>query len=284
MMAIQMATINSATHFGVDSELGQIAPGRYADILIVDDLYNFKPDLVISKGVIVAKNGGLTIELPEIVYPEWALNSVHISEPVSAGQFCLPIIDKDEVEVNVIGVVENQAPTRFLKFILPVKSGFLQLDRNQDIAKLAVLDRHHNSGNIQLGFVSGFGFNRDCAIATTVAHDSHQLIVTGTDEVSMAIAVNHLRMVGGGQVVVKDRKVIGEVQLPIAGLISNKEAIQVAEAAATVLSGFKECGCMLNNPNMQLSLLGLVVIPDLRLSDLGLVDVNNLKFIPVVND
>lgn len=286
MVALQMATINSATHFRTDGEIGQIAPGRYADILLVEDLVNFAPDLVISKGRIVAENGSLIIELPEMEYPEWATKTVHISKQVKPDQFCLAVTETDKatVKVNVIGLIENQAPTRFLQLNLAVKNGNVKLDINQDVAKLAVLDRHHDSGRIQLGFVSGFGFTEDCAIATTVAHDSHQLIVTGNDEVAMAMAANRLVEIGGGQVVVKDRKIIGEVQLPIAGLISNKPATEVAKAASTVLAGFKACGCMLNNPNMQLSLLGLVVIPDLRLSDLGLVDVNEMKFISVISN
>ena len=284
MMAIQMATINSATHFQLDSEIGQIAPGRYADILIVDNLPDFSPEIVISKGNIVAKSGELIIDLPKISYPEWSLNSVKVKMPILAEHFLLPTKNKEKANVNVIGVVENQAPTRFLKFDLPVENGIVLLDKTQDIAKLAVLDRHHKSGKVQLGFVSGFGFTKECAIATTVAHDSHQLIVTGNNDEAMAIAVNRLVEIGGGQVVVKDKSIIGEVQLPIAGLISNKPVNQVAQEAASVLNGFIACGCFLNNPNMQLSLLGLVVIPDLRLSDLGLVDVNNFKFISVINE
>jgi adenine deaminase len=286
MVAIQMATINSATHFRTDSEIGQIAPGRYADILVVENLVDFAPDLVIAKGNIVAEHGILTIKLPEIDYPEWALKTVHISKPVNSDQFCLAAPDngKDKVKVNVIGLIENQAPTKYMQLNLAVHDGFIKIDKNQDVAKLAVLDRHHDSGRIQLGFVSGFGFTEDCAVATTVAHDSHQLIVTGTDEEAMAMAVNRLVEIGGGQVVIKDRKIIGEVALPIAGLVSNRPAAEVAKAASTVLSGFKKCGCLMNNPNMQLSLLGLVVIPDLRLSDLGLVDVNKMKFISVICD
>lgn len=286
MVAIQMATINSATHFRTDSEIGQIAPGRYADILVVENLIDFVPDLVIAKGNIVAEHGRLTIKLPEIDYPEWALKTVHISKPVNSDQFCLAAPDngKDKVKVNVIGLIENQAPTKYMQLNMAVHDGFIKLDKNQDVAKLAVLDRHHNTGRIQLGFVSGFGFTEDCAVATTVAHDSHQLIVTGTDEEAMAMAVNRLVEIGGGQVVIKDKKIIGEVALPIAGLVSNKPAAEVAKAASTVLSGFKKCGCLMNNPNMQLSLLGLVVIPDLRLSDLGLVDVNKMKFISVICD
>ncbi len=130
--------------------------------------------------------------------------------------------------------------------------------------------------------MQGFGFNTACAVGTTVAHDSHQMIIVGTDEREMALAANRLAAIGGGQVVVKQGEVIGEVKLPIAGLMSDQSAQSAAAQTATVLAGFKACGCNLNNPNMQLSLLGLVVIPELRLTDLGLVDVTRFDFIPVV--
>lgn len=128
----------------------------------------------------------------------------------------------------------------------------------------------------------GFGFSQPCAIATTVAHDSHHMIVAGTDDENMAIAANTLAACGGGQVVVLRGEVIGKVDLPIAGLMSSEHAEVVAEKASTVLKGFQACGCALNNPNMQLSLLGLVVIPSLRISDLGLVDVESFTMIPVL--
>ena len=130
--------------------------------------------------------------------------------------------------------------------------------------------------------MQGFGFTGKCAVATTVAHDSHHMIVVGTDEENMALAANTLAECGGGQVVVRDGKVIGKVELPIAGLMSNEPAEEVARKAAGVLKGFRTCGCKLENPNMQLSLLALVVIPELRISDLGLVDVNRFSFIPAV--
>ena len=133
-----------------------------------------------------------------------------------------------------------------------------------------------------IGLVTGFGFIEKCAIASTFAHDSHQMIVVGTDEENMAFAANKLAEVGGGQVVVRNGKVLGLVELGIAGLMSTERAEVVAKKAATVLSGFRSCGCKLNNPNMQLSLLALVVIPELRISDKGLVDVTKFKFIPVL--
>jgi len=143
------------------------------------------------------------------------------------------------------------------------------------------LEKHEQM--ITMGLVTGFGFTQPCAVATTVAHDSHQLIVVGTDEECMAIAANKLKEVHGGQVVVVNGEITGIVELPIAGLMSNESGQTVARKAANVLAGYKECGSLLNNPNMQVSLLGLVVIPELRLSDLGLVDTKNMKFIGLVD-
>jgi adenine deaminase len=152
----------------------------------------------------------------------------------------------------------------------------------RDIAKIALVERHKGTGGITMGLVSGFGFESKCAVASTVAHDSHHMIVVGTDEASMAVAGNTLAKTGGGQVVVKDGKVIGRVELKIGGLMSTQKADIVAKKAETILEGFRACGCKLNNPNMQLSLLALVVIPELRISDKGLVDVTRFNFIPVL--
>lgn len=282
MLAIQMATINAATYFGLDNEIGQIAPGRYADILLVDNLNDFRPTSVIAKGKLVAQDGENIIDFPEIDYPDWVIHSVHIKSPFDHQNFRIFSNKVEKVKVNVIGVIENQAPTKHLQMELPVLNGFIQLQDDLDIAKLAVVERHSPNGSVSNGFVSGFGFKGKCAIATTVAHDSHHMIVTGTDDGLMALAVDRLVEIGGGQVVVKDGNIIGEVGLPIAGLMSNRNASEVSEQASTVLRGFEDCGCSLNNPNMQLSLLGLVVIPELRLSDKGLVDVNHFEFIPVI--
>ena len=284
IQAIQMATINTAEHFGLTTEIGQIAPGRYADILIVDDLTQFVVKKVIAKGKLVATEGHLNVAKPKINYPQWVIQSVKIKQKFKADDFQIKTSQVDQVKANVIGVIENQAPTKHVKATLPVRNGQVMMDKKQDIVKLAVVERHKASGRVSVGFVQGFGFTTDCAIATTVAHDSHRLIVAGTDESMMALAVNHLVNLGGGQVVVKDGEIIGEVSLPIAGLMSDQPAAIVAEQAASVLDGFEKCGCKLNNPNMQLSLLGLVVIPDIRLSDLGLVDVNQFDFIPVIEE
>jgi len=281
--AIQMMTINTAEHFGLSKEMGMIAPGRWADVVLVRDLNNFKADAVIAKGQVIAEKGEWKIKLPRSSYPKWATNSVHLKRPLKAEDFKLRVKGSMfTVRANVIGVIENQAPTRHLTFDLQLVNGEIQADISRDIAKIALVERHKGTGGVTLGLVSGFGFTSKCAIASTVAHDSHHMIVVGTDDASMAAAANGLAKSGGGQIVVKDGKVIGQVELQIGGLMSAEKADAVAKKAATILKGFKSCGCQLNNPNMQLSLLALVVIPELRISDKGLVDVSNFKFVSLV--
>ena len=283
MTAIQMATINTAEHFGVSREVGMIAPGRWADILLVDDLNDFHTGQVILRGSVAVEKGMLLIDLPKVEYPVWATHSVHLRQPVVAKDFCIPVDGQmSKVRVNVIGIIENQAPNRHLHLEVPSSDGDVRADLTHDLAKAAVVERHHNQGSVQVGLVSGFGFNLPCAIASTVAHDCHQMIIVGTDEKDMALAANKLAEVGGGQVVVKNGQVIGLVELAIGGLMSTETAKIVAGKAITILNGFRACGCNLNNPNMQLSLLALVVIPELRLTDKGLVDGTNFTFLPVV--
>ncbi|MEW6650674.1 MAG: adenine deaminase [Chloroflexota bacterium] len=284
LLAIQMATINTAEHFGLSRDLGMIAPGRYADLILVEDICNFQADVVIAKGRIIAEKGQLTVDLPAYAYPEWAVNSVRLLRPLTAGDFELSAGRSENgiVTANVIGVIENQAPTRHLKIPVRVENSRVILDGDEDLAKIALVERHRATGTVQVGLVSGFGFTTRCAIASTVAHDSHHMIVVGTDEQLMAQAANELAARGGGQVVVRDGDVIGIVHLPIAGLMSNQRAEIVAAEAASVLQGFKACGCNLNNPNMQMSLLALVVIPELRISDLGFVNVTRFEFVPVI--
>jgi adenine deaminase len=282
VIALQMATINTAEHFGVSREMGLIAPGRYADILIVEDLTHFQAQKVFAKGVEVAAEGKLLIELPKMEYADWACQSVHLKRPLTVADFRLAAHNGNEVLAHVIGIIENQAPTHHLKLTLPVVDGEVHADIARDVNKIALVERHQATGKVQVGLVSGFGFNVPCAVATTVAHDSHQMIVVGTNDEDMALAANTLAECGGGQTVVSQGKVLGKVELPIAGLMSNEGAVVVAQKAASVLDGFVKCGCKLNNPNMQLSLLGLVVIPELRISDLGLVDVTKFDFIPVL--
>lgn len=286
MTAIQMMTINAAEHFGLTKEMGMIAPGRWGDVVLVEDLMNFKADLVIAKGQVIAEKGELLIKLPTVKYPKWATKSIHLKKPLKAQDFVLRTraADGAEVEAHVIGVIENQAPTRHLRMKVKAENGEVKADIKRDLAKIALVERHRATGKVMVGLISGFGFTRKCAIGSTVAHDSHHMIVVGTDDESMAIAANELAKCGGGQIVVMGGKVVGLVDLQIAGLMSNERADIVAKKTGTVLDGFKMCGSELNNPNMQLSLMALVVIPELRISDKGLVDVTQFDFLPVLED
>jgi adenine deaminase len=155
------------------------------------------------------------------------------------------------------------------------------MDLAQDVCQIALVERHRATGVVQNGFVSGFGFNIPCAIASTVAHDSHHMIVVGTDKNEMALAANRLGEIGGGVVVFAEGEEIALVGLPIAGLMSNKQAEVVAAEAERMVDAFRICGCMLNNAYMQLSLLALVVIPELRISDKGIVDTTRFQVVPI---
>jgi adenine deaminase len=282
MTAIQMATINTAEYFGLSKELGMIAPGRYADILVLPDLIQMQPDVVIARGQVVADTGRVIAEIPALDYPDWALQTVHLKRRLKPADFRLRTHAEGGVTAHVIAVIENQAPTRHLRLSVMAHKGEVKIDIQQDLAKVAVVERHRGSGGVQVGLVHGFGLRSPCGFATTVAHDCHQMIVIGTDESDMALAANRLAEIGGGQVAARRGKVIGEVALPVAGLVSNQRADVVAAQAQTILDAFRACGCPMNNPNMQMSLLALVVIPELRLSDRGLVDVNHFQVIDVL--
>jgi adenine deaminase len=283
--AIQMATLNTAQHFGVEKDIGSITPGRYADIILSSDLVEIPIEMVIANGVVVAENGRLTTDLPPYTYPDFAKNTIKLGKQLTRNSFDVSVSNLQspisKVKVRTIGVVENQAPTRAEERVLPVEDGLVQLDTRLDVAQIALVERHRGTGGVVNGFVTGFGFDARCAVASTVAHDSHHMIVVGTSKSNMALAANRLGDVGGGVVVFKDDEEIALVELPIAGLMSNERAEIVAKKAAGMVQAMAECGCTLNNAYMQLSLLALVVIPDLRISDLGLVDVNKFEIVPL---
>ncbi len=284
LIAIQMMTLNTAQHFGVERDLGSLAPGRYADIVLAADLRDFAAEIVIGAGEVLAENGRLVVDLPPYAYPADVQNSVKLARPVTAADFYVPAPGHNStVNAHVIGVIENQAPTRHVIAPLNASNGEVFPDPAQNIAWAALVERHRATGEVVSGFVQGFGFNVPCAVAATVAHDSHHLLVVGTNKDDMALAANTLAKVGGGVVVIREGKQLALVELPIAGLMSSERAEIVAEKSARMVQAMQDCGCKLHNAYMQLSLLALVVIPELRISDLGLVDVTQFKHIAVVD-
>ena len=280
--AIQMATLNTAQHFGLEKDIGSITPGRYADIILTSDLSSLPIETVIAAGDIVAQDGKLEIEIAAYPYPAFALGTVKLPRKLTVYDFDVPAPSSTSTKVRVIGVVENQAPTRALTRVLPVESGVLQLDSRQDINHLALIERHSGQDKVVNGFVTGFGFNIPCGMASTIAHDSHNMVVVGTSRTNMVAAVNRLNQVGGGVVVYKEGEEIALLELPIAGLMSNERAELVAEKTEKIVAAFRACGCEMNNAFMQMSLMALVVIPELRISDLGLVDVNQFEIVPLI--
>lgn len=284
LIAIQMMTLNTAQHFGVERDLGSLAPGRYADIVLATDLRDFAAEIVIGAGEVLAENGRLVVDLPPYAYPADVQNSVNLARPVTAADFYVPAPGHNStVNAHVIGVIENQAPTRHVIAPLNASNGEVFPDPAQNIAWAALVERHRATGEVVSGFVQGFSFNVPCAVAATVAHDSHHLLVVGTNKDDMALAANTLAKVGGGVVVIREGKQLALVELPIAGLMSSERAEIVAEKSARMVQAMQDCGCKLHNAYMQLSLLALVVIPELRISDLGLVDVTQFKHIAVVD-
>ena len=283
LIALQMATINTATHFGLERELGSIAPGRRADMIITSDLKTLPIEHVIARGKTVAKNGKITVDCPHYDWPDSARQTVHLGKPLEEKDFdILAPKGKNTVMTRVIGVVENQAPTKALNFELPVIEGCVKA--SGDVCQIALVERHRATGHVSNGFVSGFGYTGNMAIASTVAHDSHHMIVVGTSHADMALAANRLEEVGGGVTVFKDGQELALVELPIGGLMSDQPAAEVAARAAKMIESMVACGCNLNNAYMQHSLLALVVIPELRISDLGLVDVTKFELTSVLED
>jgi adenine deaminase len=272
LVALQMATINTATHFGLESEIGQIAPGRRADMIVTSDLSGLPIDTVYARGVKVAEGGLCLADCPHLDWPADTRDSVHLGKTLSAEDFEVHAPEAAaEVLVRVIGVVENQAPTEALTATLPVVDGVVE--GVGGVCQIALVERHRGTGAVVNGFVSGFGYRGAMAMASTVAHDSHHMIVVGTDRAMMAKAAMRLSEVGGGVTVWKDGVELALVELPIAGLMSDRPAAEVAAKAQEMVAAMEACGCTLNNAYMQHSLLALVVIPSLRISDLGLVDV-----------
>ncbi|MEO0744797.1 MAG: adenine deaminase [Pseudomonadota bacterium] len=281
LVALQMATINTATHFGLEREVGSLTPGRRADVILTSDLRTLPIEQVIARGKTVSVKGKLTVDCPHLDWPAHARQTVHMGTDKTAADFEIAAPEgANSVTANVIGVVENAAPTKALKRDMPVNDG--KVESHGDTCQIALVERHRATGGVTNALVSGFGYEGRMAMASTVAHDSHHMIVVGTDRDQMALAANRLAEVGGGVTLFKDGAELALVELPIAGLMSDSPAAEVAAKAQQLGEAMEACGCTLNNAYMQHSLLALVVIPELRISDLGLVDVRTFEFIPVL--
>lgn len=279
--AIQMCTINTAEHFGVDGDMGSISPGKLADILIVNDIRKLDVQKVIADGEFVAEDGRLLKEIPTPRYPEFARKTMNLKRVHPEDFVVVAPIKMGGVNVRVIKIIEGQIVTEQEIVMLEVEGGVVKPDFVNDIASVAVVERHKATGNIGLGFVRGLSI-REGAIASSVGHDAHNVIVAGTNERDMAAAVNSVAQMGGGQVVVMDSKVLAQVELPIAGLMSDKPLNAVSTQLEKLHLAAKNLGVKVGSPFMCLSFLPLVVVPKLRITDKGLVDVEKFKLVDII--
>ncbi|WP_438445216.1 adenine deaminase [Gorillibacterium sp. sgz5001074] len=274
--AFQMATLNTAERFGVSQDVGSVTPGRYADLLILDGpLADVKPAVTIAAGRVAAENGRMTAEWEPYVFPAAAKATVKLAPDFSEKDFAVAApISSGMATARAIQVLENHAETREAFVRIPVENGSAKIAPASGLCKMAVVERHHGSGARSVGFVTGLGFRQPAAIAMTVAHDSHNLLVIGSDDGRMAEAANAVVRAQGGIAVSLADGSLTLLPLPVAGLMSDSPPEEVAAGYKAVGDALAEAGCKLNAALMTISLLALVVIPELRLSDQGLVKIS----------
>jgi adenine deaminase len=272
--AIQMATINPAEYFHF-RDIGAVAPGFVADIIITDDLREFNVDTVIKRGKVVARHGKPLFEAQNVDFSS-AMHTVNI-RPLTADSFRLP---GHPGPVRIIGLVPHQVTTELLLEDAPLTDGEMTADIGRDILKLAVVERHHATGNIGLGLVKGFGLSAG-AFASSVAHDAHNIVVVGTNDSDMKAAVEKVVAMQGGLAVARDGVILEALPLSIAGLMSPLPIQRVHEKLSRLEQTIAALGGKSEHPFMSLAFLALSVIPALKLTDKGLVDVTRFCFVPL---
>lgn len=281
IQAIQMATLNSARHFRLEDEIGSITPGRLADILLVKNLSNITPIKVIFEGKVVAENGHLVVESIRGTYPEWIKETIKLNKPINSHSFVVPAKSQGSTtRVNVIRIYHDQIINEWDEEELTVTNGQILSNADQDILKLAVVERYGKNGGVGFGFVKGFHL-KEGALATSMSHDHHNIVCVGTNDQDMACAVNAIHKLQGGMVVVNQGQVIGKMELAIGGLMSDKPTGVVFKELEDVNTAARQLGCYLPSPFMTLCFISLPTVPKLGLTDLGLVDVLNHKLIDV---
>ena len=277
--AIQMVTINVAQCFQLDHELGSVSPSKCADLVLIDDLNTCHVTDVFIDGELVAKDGKITVEFAPYTYSEKAVNSVHLDK-LTAADFKIPC-EGERVDVHAIEIIPARVGTFDKIVTLPVCEGSIAADPEQDVLKVAVFERHKRTGTVGKGFTKGFGIKRG-ALAQTVAHDAHNLLVVGSNDEDMALAANTLIECGGGLVAVLDGKVLSLVALPIAGLMSDKPIDEMSASIEKMEQTWVEMGSTIPSPFMTMALIPLACLPETRLTNRGMVDCRTFEFIDLI--
>lgn len=280
IQAIQIASVNVARHFHLDHELGSLAPGRYADIVLCDSLSMIRPWVVFCRGKMVAREGELLEAPPAPAYPGWLLNTVHLPGQLGPDSFRVEARGKRAL-VRVMEIDPNQILNRQVTEWLQVNDGAVTCDPERDILKIAAVERYGREGGVGIGFVRGFGLRRG-ALASSVAHDHHNVVVVGSDDGDMYRAVKEVERNQGGLVVAAGGEVVASLPLPLAGLMSPLSPDELARALDRLNASAAALGCRLPAPFMTLSFVSLPTVPDLGLSDRGLIDVRRRCLVPAV--
>jgi adenine deaminase len=267
--ALVMATLNPATWHGL-RDFGALGPGYQADVLVLPDLQSFQPETVLKSGREVAE-----IERPEV--PDWVKHTVRV-RALSTNDFAIPW--ESDGQARVIGIVPDQIVTDALVDEPRVENGRVLPDPERDLLKIAVVERHLGTGRVGLGLVRGFGL-KSGAIASTVAHDAHNVVVVGAKDDDMLRAVRRLADTGGGVVVVDGGIVRAELKLPVAGLLSDASLDDVIAASRACVEAARALGCQLSSPFQSMAFLALSVVPQLKITDRGLVDVDRFELVPL---
>lgn len=275
--AVQMVTLNCAQCFRMDHELGTIAPGKCADIVFINNERDVNVTRVMIDGDVVAENGKLTFELPKSSFPDWAMDTVNIGEQITPDTFKIMTDKKGCVDIRAIEIIPVHVGDYERRVTLKVENGEIKSDVEQDVLKTFVFERHKATGKHGVGFTKGFHVKCG-AMASTVAHDAHNLLVIGTNDEDMALAANTLIKCGGGEVIVKNGKVLACVALPFAGLMSTDPAEVMDAKVAELEKAWAEIGCDIQSPFMTMALIPLACLPELRLTDRGLVDCTKFCF------
>ncbi len=281
LTAIQMVTINVATCFQLDHEFGSIAPSKCADMVVLSDLKEFNVEKTFIDGELVAKNGKMAIDIPEFTYPKKAMNTVHLKE-ITEKDLKIPC-ENGKKKVRVLEIIPAKTITLEKFENIEVTNGEITACQEKDLLKAVVFERHKNTGKKGFGLVKGFGI-KNGALAQTVAHDAHNLLVIGTNDKDMQIAVNTLIKCGGGAVAVENGKVKGIVELPIAGLMSDKPLDSAVKQVKSLEKAWKTMGCNCPSPFMTMAIIPLACIPEIRLTDRGLVDCKTFKFVNLIEE
>jgi len=272
--ALVLASFGAARAHGL-REHGAIAPGYHADFCLLPNLVEFRPSKVFKKGRLVAGDGQ-ALPFPRSAVPGWVRSSMNAAA-IRPEELA---IRSDGDEVRVLGVIPGQIVTESLAMIPTTEDGFAVADPARDLLKICVIERHRATGRLGKGFVTGFGLKRG-AFASTIAHDAHNAVVVGCSDADIVACVERLRGIGGGLVVVADDQVLGELPLPIAGLLSDRPAREVVERLDHLHAIVADLGGKLEAPFMAQSFLALSVIPALKITDRGLVDVERFALVPL---